>query len=401
MGRPKKTHLGKPSVHRGRERVWWGGRWHDLGPEGSAEARAEYGRLAALWAVSPGAPALDPDDYLVSELCADYLASEDSPPPDSLHRSRVVLAVKLLLEHHAATPAGEFGPNDLRAWQTWMCGLMGKRKPEEKRFAITTVNYNVDAVRRIFKWGVSVERVPADKLVALRTVPRPKIGSARPARVVDPANPAHVKAALPFMLPPPRAMVVLQLAAGARPGEVMNMTPAEVHRGGVLNVPGAGRHDLDKLGVWAFVPKKHKLTWKGKPRVLLFAGQAKEVLAPYLDRDPDAPCFSPRDAIAGQQADRKANAKGPAKPEVAIVPARISDRYNCKTYWRAVTRACKNAGVPPWFPYQLRHLAAAEIQELYGIDAVKALLGHHTKTMSEHYAGLAVREAAKVAQSRG
>ena len=84
------------------------------------------------------------------------------------------------------------------------------------------------------------------------------------------------------------------------------MTPAEVHRGGVISVPGAGRHDLDKLGVWAYVPAKHKLSWKGKVRVLMFAGAAKDVLDPFLDREPATPCFSPKEVMEEMWAEQKA-----------------------------------------------------------------------------------------------
>lgn len=407
MARPRKTHLGQPSVNQGRERVWWAGKWHDLGPAGSAEARAEYGRLASLWAVDPTAAPLDPDDYLVSELCADYLASADAPA-GGLQRERAVLAVDLLLEQHAATTATAFGPADLRAWQTWLCRLPDARDPTRTRFAVTTVNYHVDTIRRVFKWGVSTERVPADKLVALRTVPRPKPGTARAPRVVDPVDPKHVEAVLPFLRPPVRAMVVLQLAAGARPGEVCAMTPGAVHRTGVVRVPGAGSHDLDALGVWAYVPAKHKLSWKGKPRVLLFAGGAKDVLAPFLDRGPDAPCFSPREAAESLRAEQRAarearggGSGGSRKPRKEHPARAAGDRYTDDAYRAAITRACVKAGVPHWFPYQLRHLAAAEVKSLFGLDAVQALLGHHTRTMAEHYGGAAVKAAAEVAKARG
>lgn len=115
MGRKPKQHLGKPSIHKGQERVWWRGRYYDLGPEGSAQARSEYARLAALWASDPNAPGFRADDLLVSELCADYLESKDSPP-EGLQRERAVLAVELLLEHHTATAVADFGPVMLRAW---------------------------------------------------------------------------------------------------------------------------------------------------------------------------------------------------------------------------------------------------------------------------------------------
>jgi integrase len=58
------------------------------------------------------------------------------------------------------------------------------------------------------------------------------------------------------------------------------------------------------------------------------------------------------------------------------------------------------AGVAEFAPYQLRHAAAAEIKALFDLDAVQALLGHHTKTMAEHYGGVAFRKAAEVAKGR-
>ncbi|HYH67967.1 MAG TPA: tyrosine-type recombinase/integrase [Urbifossiella sp.] len=408
MGRKPKSHPGKPSVHKGQERVWWRGRYYDLGPEGSARARAEYARLVALWAADPNAPAFRADDALVGELCADYLESKDSPR-EGLQRDRAVLAVELLLEHHVATPVADFGPVLLRAWQDHLCQLPDPRNPGRQRFAVTTVNYHVDTIRRVWAWGVSRQRVGADALTALRAVPRPKVGEARAPKVVDPADPAHVKAMLPFLRPQPRAMVVLQLASGARPGEMIGMTPEQVHRGGVINVAGAGRHDLDKLGVWAYVPTKHKMTWKNKPRVLLFAGEAQAVLTPFLDRGPDVPCFSPKEAAEGLRAEQRAarearggGSGGNRKVPKAAAPRRApKDRYTDNSYRAAITRACEKAGVPAFFPYQLRHLAAAEIQEVFGLDAVQALLGHHTKSMSEHYAGLNVKTAADVAKARG
>jgi len=54
MGRPR---VFPPKVHQnqGADRVCWGSKWHHLGPSGSPAAKAEYGRLLALWAVDPNA----------------------------------------------------------------------------------------------------------------------------------------------------------------------------------------------------------------------------------------------------------------------------------------------------------------------------------------------------------
>jgi integrase len=138
---------------------------------------------------------------------------------------------------------------------------------------------------------------------------------------------------------------------------------------------------------------------------LLFAGAAKEVLTPFLDRPADATCFSPRETVddlrSSLETARFAKGRTGKRKKPVAADSGYGDRYSAQSYWRAIDRACEAAKVPHWYPYQLRHLAAAEIQELYGLDAVQALLGHHTKSMAEHYAGAAVKTAAEVAKARG
>jgi integrase len=57
-------------------------------------------------------------------------------------------------------------------------------------------------------------------------------------------------------------------------------------------------------------------------------------------------------------------------------------------------------GVAPFTPYQLRHLKAVELRERYGLEYVRAVLGHSFQAMSDHYskaadATLASRAAAE------
>lgn len=404
MARPAQQWPPQPRERAGKVRVWWNGRWHHLGRADEPEAwQKEHARLIARWAVDPTASAARPDDYLVSTLCREYLESA-AAPTGGQQRGRVVAAVKLLLQLNPETAVVEFGPNDLRAWQTWLCQL---RDGERERFSVTTVNDFVASIRRIWKWGVSTERVEEPRYRALCTVEKPKPGQARAPREVPPADPEHVRATLPHLRPPVRAMVALQWLTGARPEEVCGLTPGGIQRTGRVWIKGAGMHDLDALGVWMAVLEKHKLTWKGKPRWLTFGAEAQAVLAPFLDRAADAFCFDPREAIADLRAELKAersargggsggNRKRPRPGRSRVV----GNRYTPRTYREAVQRACVKAGVPHWYPYQLRHLAAAEVKSLFGIDGVQALLGHHTRTMSEHYGGAAVRTAAEVARGR-
>lgn len=410
MARPRAAFPPAPKDHETEKRVWWNGRWWTLGPIDDPKAwQAEYARLCALWATDPNALPQHTGEVLVAELCRDYLASSDSPRP-GLARDRAKLAIKLLLEVHRETTIDDFGPRALRSWQAWLCRLKAlKKSTSGPRFNITTVNYHVDAIRRVWRWGVATERLPADQADALATVPRPKVGDTRPPRVVEPADPASVRACLPHLLPPVRAMVVLQWIAGARPGEVRRLQAGGVQRSGKLHVPGAGVQDLDALEVWAHVPPSHKLTWRGKPRYLLFAGEAKKVLEPFLDRAADAYCFSPAEGMmwfrkeqsTAAKAKRGEKAGGSRKARVPAPRRSFRTHYSKDAYAKAIRAACLRAGVPPFSPYSLRHLAAAEVKSLFDLDAVQALLGHHTKTMAEHYGGVAFKRAAAVAAARG
>lgn len=133
-------------------------------------------------------------------------------------------------------------------------------------------------------------------------------------------------------------------------------------------MPGAGVQDLDALQVWAHVPAKHKLTWRGKPRYLLFAGESQKVLEPFLQRPAKAYCFSPAEAVAWLRAEQSEQAKkrpgyvgNHKRPAAVRTRIRFGERYTKDAYATAIRRACKRAGVPPFPPYALRHLAAAQV----------------------------------------
>ena len=79
----------------------------------------------------------------------------------------------------------------------------------------------------------------------------------------------------------------------------------------------------------------------------------------------------------------------------------------CKSFYSvsslrcAIMRACKRAKVPVWFAMQLRHSAAIEAREAFGLDAAQARLGHRTAQITQVYASLSEKRAAEVAQALG
>src|SRR5262249_52884377 len=116
------------------------------------------------------------------------------------------------------------------------------------------VNRRVARVVRAFKWAVSEELIPESTWRALTTVRGLERGrcKVRETVPVGPVNPDHVRAVLPHVLPPVRAMIELQRLTGARPGEVCILRDCDVDRSGP---------------VWLYRPTRHKTTHKGKDRL--------------------------------------------------------------------------------------------------------------------------------------
>ncbi len=54
------------------------------------------------------------------------------------------------------------------------------------------------------------------------------------------------------------------------------------------------------------------------------------------------------------------------------------ESYDTRSYYHAVRAACCKAEVPVWHPNQLRHNAATELREEFGIDVARVILGHST-----------------------
>jgi len=145
------------------------------------------------------------------------------------------------------------------------------------------------------------------------------------------------------------------------------------------------------------VPTLHKTSHKGKVRSLAIGPKARAILEKYLEADPVGFCFGPARSekvrLEIVHADRKTplhhgNAPGRQwRPEGERKRRRRhSDHYAVSTYRRAIERAAEKANVSHWSPNQLRHAAAENIQAVFGIEAVQAVLGHSSKAMSAHYA---------------
>jgi integrase len=80
------------------------------------------------------------------------------------------------------------------------------------------------------------------------------------------------------------------------------------------------------------------------------------------------------------------------------------DNYSVTAYAAAIRTAIKrhNRGkpeadhIPHWHPHQLRHLRALELKPEAGLDVARAVLGHRSPVITEHYATLDIAAAARV-----
>ena len=150
--------------------------------------------------------------------------------------------------------------------------------------------------------------------------------------------------------------------------------------------------DIDRTGeVWMFRPAKHKTANKGKRKAVPLIGDAREAITDYLNRDPQAYCFSPADSVTWWLATKRANRKSKVQPSQesrakASPSKEPRECFDSHSYRQSIQRAAKRAKVESWHPYQLRHLAGTVVRDALGIEAAQALLGHSHAAMTEHYA---------------
>ena len=156
-------------------------------------------------------------------------------------------------------------------------------------------------------------------------------------------------------------------------------------------------------------PIAHKNAHRGRGRVIFIGPRAQAILGPYIAdtvADPTEPLFSPRRAgeewIAKRQRLRKSKAQPPQagrkKTSPKVSPGRT---YTRNSYRQAIARAAKKAGVPHWFPYQLRHTAATKIRHEHGLEGAQVALGHSRADVTQIYAERDARLGEEIARKMG
>jgi integrase len=369
-----------------------GGR-HDvlLGPYATQASRLRYARVIEEWEAagrrfpfSGGHAELTINELILAfwRYAEGYYRHPDGSLTSELAEYRYSL--KPLRAMYGHSRACQFGPLALKAVRQQMV---------EAGLCRGLINRRVGRIRRVFKWAVAEELVPASTLPSLQAVAGLARGrsEARESSPVQPVPEEVARAVLPHVLPPVTAMIELQLLTGARPGEVCAMRAC----------------DLDVTGeVWLYRPPRHKTSWRGKQRVVPLGPRAQAIIKRFLVPDVGAYLFSPARAMAERSASLRAARKTKVQPSQVNrrktrPKRRPGDRYTTQSYGRAVYAACKKAGVARWHPNQLRHTRATEIRRQFGLEGAQVMLGHSRADVTQIYADADLSLALKIAKDVG
>jgi len=406
---PKLVRL-LPSYRRhrasGQAVVTLGGKDIYLGKYNTVKSRAEYNRLIAEWTAHGGTlPQTLSSDLTVAELLAAffqhaqrYYVKPDGTP--SSEQGGFRLAIRRVLGLYGRTRAVEFGPLAMKAVRQSMI---------DDDLSRGVINQLVNRIRRIFKWGVENELVPATTLHALQAVAGLRYGrsEARETEPVKPVPDVFVDAVLPLVSRPVAAMIQLQRITGMRSGDVTILRACEINMSGK---------------VWVYTPQQHKTAYRGHVRQVFLGPKAQEIVRPFLRMDTMAYLFSPQETMQEVRQRRHAKRKVPASCGNTVGSNRRRkprkqprDHYSTASYGKAVRYGIKAVNklrfaeaqangidtdlvelVPHWHPHQLRHNAATFLRREHGIEVARIVLGHKSPAMTEIYAEVDCKRAIDV-----
>lgn len=406
-----------------------GGRDHYLGPFGTKASRDEYDRIIAEWLANGRQVTTPTADLSIAELIVVYWAHVQSyyRKPDgtpSSEQSTIRLALRPLKQLYARTAARDFGPLALKAVRQTMVEL---------GWARTQVNKHIGRLRRMFKWAVENEMIPAAVSHGLQAVAGLRAGrsEAHESAPVLPVPEEHVAAILDYLSPQVRAMVETQLLSGMRPGEVCQMRTC----------------DIDTTGrLWVYKPATHKTQHHGHQRLIYLGPRAQDVLRTWLKPDLTAYLFTPAEAEAWRREKLRAARKTPLALGNSAGTNRQRKprfqpgaRYKVGAYHHAIARGCDAAfplpehlarqkvktgprrvrwealaewrarlGPKLWeeaqawrtdhrhHPHQYRHNAATRLRKSHGLEAAQCILGHKSLSVTEIYAEKNVAAAQQI-----
>jgi integrase len=378
---------------------------HYLGLYGSDASHEAYQRLIAQWRAGqqtqPPRPASTPissqavtvNEVLLAyfKFAEGYYVKNGKTTPELAEMKFALRPVRKL---YGRQPMSEFGPTALKTVRQHMIDAQGLCR--------NVVNHRCDRIKRFVRWAVSEELAPPYLYEALRTVQGLRFGRTK-ARETEPIKPvpwAWVEPLLPAVAGEVAAMIQLQWLTGMRPCEAVIMRACDI--------------DMS-AEVWLYEPADHKNRWRGHRRIVALGPKAQEVVKPFLKLATEAYLFSPQEAEARRNDQRRQERKTPMTPSQRArrpkkAPGRTKrDRYDVASYRRAITYGIKKLNknrpadqqIPPWFPLQLRHSRATEVRKQFGLEAAQVALGHAHANTTEIYAERNLEAAVRVARAMG
>jgi integrase len=373
------------------------------GVYGTPESRARYREFVARWEETQAkaepfgaAPGCTVQELVAAflDFAAGHYRRRDGSPTHELGDFRRNL--QALLDRHGTLPAAEFRARHLRELRdAWAA----------RGLARTTVNQQAGRVRRVFRWGHGEGGlVPVEVLTSLEALSDLPEGAAHGNDPVPPAPEASVRAVQPYLSRQCGAMLRLQWHVGMRPGEVCAMRGREVRRDGLARL---GRHAIRiTTGGWVFQPEQHKNLRRGKFLAYVLGPQARAVLEPWLRVDPDEYLFQPREAMAEVRGVLRRARKSPVQPSQqhrsrGAGGRAAGERYLESSYYHAVLKACRKAGVEPFTPNMVRHSFVSRIEAEYDIEDARKSVGHGSVQTTLLYTERDLRRAAEIAEQHG
>ncbi len=429
--RTPKYRLHKSS---GRALIEFDGRRYWLGKHGTAESKARFKAKVAEWAAkhgrviegaSPTRPTAGP--VLVKELIlrfwsehvTEYYKKHGRP---TTTQNDIRTALKTLRRLYGDTPAVEFDQVRLDAYRNELIDV--------RRNRIGTVNYRINHVREMFRWGAEKKIVPASVWQELLTLKNLKPGRTRaePNRRVPPVADQVIEQTLAHLPPIVAVMVRFQRLTGCRPGEVCSLRPCDIEGApGPAQATPAGDEAPPVLplrpapatakgamrAIWIYRPEGHKTEHHGIERRVYIGPKAQEILRPYLDRPPEAFCFdrgtnqkryAPGSYAQAIQRGLKRLAKSlghkPPKPPFAK-NAKPGQKPRRRKGWVPPRSWFESVGAPYWTPNQIRHTKATELEATFDPDAARVVLGHGDQRTTRIYAERDFARAEEVARQIG
>jgi integrase len=269
-------------------------------------------------------------------------------------------AMAWVLRLYASLLANDFGPYNLNICRDEM---------DRSGLARRTINSYVGKIRIVWDWLARQGYVDGNTVVALGAVRslHEREGGYETARILS-VGLDRVEPILKRVSPPIRAMLSVCTWSGCRIGEAIVMRTCDL-KDEHYAIP-----DQLKGRCWVYEPYRHKTEHRGTKRLILLGPQAISIIEPWLrPTDPEGYLFRPYESLV---AFNKGRGKGKPSTWKSTATLDKARPYTYAAISRAITKACKELGVPHWHSHQLRHLAATRLAKQYGVEITQILLGH-------------------------